>query len=150
MHSCCIWFFFASCVLHHESYSLVPSPFVSRYVLGTLQMYLYDVPSRRLSPPLTLNIGGPVRTVTWAPDMQHLALTSKHSVVLLRVNFAALSALPVGATEKGMEAPDPAFKVLASLHENIRVKGGVWDPEFGELPRASTLRYCPLISRRTR
>ncbi|CDJ56647.1 coatomer alpha subunit, putative [Eimeria maxima] len=113
-------------------------------LLGEDKMYLYDVPSRRLSPPLTLNIGGPVRTVTWAPDMQHLALTSKHSVVLLRVNFAALSALPVGATEKGMEAPDPAFKVLASLHENIRVKGGVWDPEFGGFiySTLSHVKFC--------
>ncbi|CDI84888.1 coatomer alpha subunit, putative [Eimeria praecox] len=113
-------------------------------LLGEDKMYLYDVPARRLSPPLTLNIGGPVRTVTWAPDMQHLALTSKHSVVLLRANFAALSAMPIGATEKGMEAPEPAFKILASLHENIRVKGGVWDPEFGGFiySTLSHVKYC--------
>ncbi|CDJ35265.1 coatomer alpha subunit, putative [Eimeria mitis] len=113
-------------------------------LLGEDKMYLYDVPSRRLSPPLTLNMGGPVRTVTWAPDMQHLALTSKHSVVLLRANFAALSAAAVGATEKEMEAPEPVFKILASLHENIRVKGGVWDPEFGGFiySTLSHVKFC--------
>ena len=116
---------------------VIPSGF--NPVIGALQMYLYDIPARRLSPPLALNIGGPVRTVTWAHDMQHLALTSKHSVVLLRANFAALSALPIGATEKGVEAPEPAFKILASLHENIRVKGGVWDPEFGQPAHGATL-----------
>lgn len=102
-------------------------------VFCALQLYLYDIPTRRLSSPLTLNIGGPVRTVTWAPDMHHLALTSKHSVVLLRANFSALSSLSTGLAEKEVRESEPAFKVLSSLHENIRVKGGVWDPELGQL-----------------
>ncbi|CDJ39209.1 coatomer alpha subunit, putative [Eimeria tenella] len=113
-------------------------------LLGEDKLYLYDIPTRRLSSPLTLNIGGPVRTVTWAPDMHHLALTSKHSVVLLRANFSALSSLSTGLAEKEVRESEPAFKVLSSLHENIRVKGGVWDPELGGFFYAtlSHVKFC--------
>lgn len=107
-------------------------------------MYIYDIPARRLSPPLTVNIGGAVRNVTWSSDMQQLALTSKHSVVLVRVNVLALSSGHTTDTERGGDAPEPVFKTLASLHENIRVKGGVWDPELGQ-PQPQNIKRCNAI-----
>ncbi|KAL8441569.1 hypothetical protein Emag_007062 [Eimeria magna] len=106
------------------------------------KMYLYDIAGRRLSTPLTLTLGGPVRSVVWAADLQHLALISKHSVALVRVNFMALgSALePTGDDD----AHERVFKILASLHENIRVKGGAWDPELGGFiySTLSHVKFC--------
>ncbi|KAL8435288.1 hypothetical protein Efla_002543 [Eimeria flavescens] len=108
------------------------------------KMFLFDIPCRRLSPPLTLTLGGPVRSVAWAWDMQHLALMSKHSVVLVRVNLVALSAAPMPEPSGNDEAHEPAFKTLASLHENIRVKGGAWDPELGGFiySTLSHVKFC--------
>ncbi|KAL8448978.1 hypothetical protein Emed_003330 [Eimeria media] len=106
------------------------------------KMYLYDILGRRLSPPLTLTLGGPVRNVVWAADMQHLALISKHSVALVRVNPMALSSALEPTNNE--ETHEPVFKILASLHENIRVKGGAWDPELGGFiySTLSHVKFC--------
>ncbi|OEH79754.1 coatomer alpha [Cyclospora cayetanensis] len=118
------------------------------------QLFLYDLPVRRLSPPLQLALGGPVRTVSWDAEMRFLALTSKHAVILLRADFGALSsaAPPAPQTEAAASHAEatpgrsmqPVFKILTSVHENIRVKGGVWDAELGGFIYAtlSNVKFC--------
>lgn len=66
---------------------------------------LFDLQQKRPMGEITC---ANVKYVVWASDMKHFALLSKHAVVLVRRDAQKL-------------------EHLATVHETIRVKSGVWE-----------------------
>eukprot|EP00929_Paragymnodinium_shiwhaense_P101409 TRINITY_DN644_c0_g2_i1.p1 TRINITY_DN644_c0_g2~~TRINITY_DN644_c0_g2_i1.p1 ORF type:complete len:1222 (+),score=326.60 TRINITY_DN644_c0_g2_i1:199-3864(+) len=83
------------------------------------KMVLYDLTARKTVDEVSVT--GGVRYVIWSQNQQHVALVSKHNVVLAGKNL----------------------EYHHSFHENIRVKSGAWD-ENGVFVYAtlSHVKYC--------
>mmetsp|Transcript_56439 Transcript_56439/g.121103 ORF Transcript_56439/g.121103 Transcript_56439/m.121103 type:complete len:1219 (-) Transcript_56439:381-4037(-) len=72
-------------------------------IKGEDKLVLYDLTSRKVINELTMS--GGARYCVWSPNFGHVALLSKHAIVLADKNFA----------------------LLHSVHETARVKSGAWD-----------------------
>ncbi|CEM30295.1 unnamed protein product [Vitrella brassicaformis CCMP3155] len=83
------------------------------------KVLLYDLTTRKTLGEVTCASG--VRYIIWSPSMSHVALLSKHNILLA----------------------DSKLENLYSLHENIRIKSGAWD-EHGVFVYStlSHVKYC--------
>lgn len=91
------------------------------------QVFLFDIPTRRLSSGQRVCVGGTPRAAVWSPDFQTVAILGKHSLMLLQHVAASREEAVAAAGDAKTE-----FRVLAAVHENIRVKGGAWDALRGK------------------
>lgn len=81
-------------------------------------MHLYDLTAKKSLAEITCPGGS--RYATWSPNYQFVALICKHHIVL--------------ANHK--------LEYLRSVHENIRVKGGAWDPLGKNSPSVAHAVAC--------